>query len=144
MDFFTATTPIDSYNTERFEVSSGPNSILFGFGNPGGLVNVMTTSAKIDRTRSDVRLQFGDWNLQRYELDHNQVVVPRRFAIRLNSLHEYGEVWRSNDFHGQRQRPVLIFRGTAEGRVRRRRRSVAKPLQTGTPWLFGNVPSQVD
>lgn len=46
MDFFEAGIAIDNYNTERFELSSGPNSILFGFGSPGGRVNIMTKRAR--------------------------------------------------------------------------------------------------
>ena len=48
MDFFEAGFAVDNYNSERVELASGPNSILFGFGSPGGLVNVMTKRAQTD------------------------------------------------------------------------------------------------
>jgi len=38
-DFFTSKLPRDSYNIDRITVSSGPNAILFGNANPGGVVN---------------------------------------------------------------------------------------------------------
>src|SRR5690606_21084145 len=64
MDFFEANIPIDSYNIGRFELSSGPNSILFGLGNPGGTANITTKIAGLDRNRTSVRMRFGDWNIQ--------------------------------------------------------------------------------
>ena len=35
LDFFETGIAVDTYNTERLELSGGPNSILFGFGSPG-------------------------------------------------------------------------------------------------------------
>lgn len=141
MDFFTATMPVDGYNIERLEVSSGPNSILFGFGNPGGLVNVMTKSAKLERTRTALGFQFGDWNFHRYELDHNQVLVPGKLAARLNTLYDYGEGWRTNDFHHVR-RGALSLRYkpwdrttvTANGELGRVRAHVALPQNAEDNW----------
>lgn len=83
-DFFETGIPIDAYNTERVELSSGPNSILFGFGSPGGLVNIMTKRAQANRNRTSIRTQFGQWRYNRAELDHNQVIVPGKVALRLN------------------------------------------------------------
>ena len=69
LDFFETSIAIDTYNTERLELSSGPNSILFGFGQSGGLVNIMTKSAQLNRNRTAMRAQFGQWNFARYEIE---------------------------------------------------------------------------
>jgi len=61
MDFFEAGYAVDSYNTERAELASGPNSILFGFGAPGGLVNVMTKRAQVGAAPLRVGSQPGDF-----------------------------------------------------------------------------------
>ncbi len=98
MDFFEAGIAIDNYNTERIELSSGPNSILFGFGSPGGLVNVMTKRAQVNRHRTAFRTQFGEWAFRRFELDHNQVLVPGKLALRLNGLDQHAGGWRRWDF----------------------------------------------
>lgn len=37
--FFLTDIGFDSYNTDRVEVSRGPNSLLFGIGSPGGVIN---------------------------------------------------------------------------------------------------------
>lgn len=97
-DFFETGIPIDAYNTERLELSSGPNSILFGFGSPGGLVNIMTKRAHLNRTRTSTRLQAGQWSYFRAELDHNQIVIPNKLALRLNGLFQDSEGWRRWDF----------------------------------------------
>jgi outer membrane receptor for ferric coprogen and ferric-rhodotorulic acid len=134
MDFFNSLTPIDSYNTERLEVSSGPNSILFGFGNPGGLVNVTSKRAASDRTRTSFRAQFGDWSLQRYEADHNQVLVPGKAALRINTLYSYNQGWRTHDFNRTRRgalslqvRPFASTKVTVNGETGRIRAHIALP-----------------
>ena len=97
MDFFEAGIAIDNYNTERVELASGPNSILFGFGSPGGLVNVMTKRAQVNRNRTALRTQFGEWAFRRFELDHNQVILPGKLALRLNGLDQRAAGWRRWD-----------------------------------------------
>ncbi len=98
MDFFEAGFAVDNYNSERVELASGPNSILFGFGSPGGLVNVMTKRAQLQRTRTALRLQFGEWDFRRAELDHNQILVPGKLALRLNGLAQHTGGWRRWDW----------------------------------------------
>lgn len=98
-DFFETGVPMDIYNIERLELSSGPNSILFGFGSPGGLVNVMTKQAQLNRTRSSLRAQIGQWSYSRYELDHNQVIIPGKLAVRLNGVTQNSKGWRTYEFN---------------------------------------------
>ena len=99
LDFFETGIPMDNYNTERIELSGGPNSILFGFGSPGGLVNTMSKRAQLNRTRTSLCAQGGEWALQRYEFDHNQVLFGRRLAVRVNALRESSGGWRRWDFN---------------------------------------------
>lgn len=98
MDFFPTGIKIDTYNTERIEQSSGPNSILFGFGSPGGLVNVSTKRAQSICDRTSTRLQLGSNSFKRFEIDHNQVLIPQRLALRLNGLLQRNESWRKYNF----------------------------------------------
>jgi iron complex outermembrane receptor protein len=99
MDFFETGIAIDNYNTERLELSSGPNSVLFGFGSPGGLVNLMSKRAQVSRNRTAFRTQFGEWDHRRVELDHNQVLLPGKLALRLNGLLQNSGGWRRWDFN---------------------------------------------
>lgn len=102
-DFFDTKIAIDAYNTERVELSSGPNSILFGFGAPGGLVNVMTKRAQLNRNRTSIRGQAGDWDFSRGQIDHNQIIVPGKLALRLNGLLSDANGWRKWDFSETQQ-----------------------------------------
>lgn len=99
LDFFETGIAVDTYNTERLELSSGPNSILFGFGSAGGLVNLTTKRAQVARDRTTLRVQAGDWSHRRLELDHNQVLVPGRLALRLNGLRQDSGGWRRWDYN---------------------------------------------
>lgn len=107
-DFFETGIPIDAYNTERVELSSGPNSILFGFGSPGGLVNIMTKRAQVNRTRTSVRAQTGQFRYTRAELDHNQVVIPGYLAFRFNGLYQNSGGWRKYDFNDATRGAVSV------------------------------------
>jgi outer membrane receptor protein involved in Fe transport len=93
-DFVDASAPNDLYNVERAEVTSGPNSILFGLGPAGGLVSLTGKKANVRRTRTTLRTVFSEYDYQRYELDYNRVLVRDRLAIRLLGLHHTSEGWR--------------------------------------------------
>lgn len=108
MDFFEAGISVDNYNTERVELASGPNSILFGFGSPGGLVNVMTKRAQLNRNRTALRLQGGEWHLRRAELDHNQILLPGKLALRLNGLEQHSAGWRRWDWSEASRSAVAV------------------------------------
>lgn len=87
----------DSYNTTRVDFSRGPNSILFGIGSPGGIVNVSTKQA-IFNNRYSAALQAGSHETFRGTIDLNQVIVPRKLALRFNALHEDSNGWRETAF----------------------------------------------
>lgn len=98
LDYFDSNLAIDTYNTERVDLSSGPNSILFGFAATGGLVNFATKRAEVNRNRTASRLQVGEFDFRRFELDHNQVVIPGKLSFRLNGLRQNSGGWRQWDF----------------------------------------------
>ncbi len=98
MDFFSTGITMDTYNTERIEQSNGPNSILFGFGSPGGLVNINTKRAQVNRNRTSTRLQVGENDFYRAEIDHNQVLIPNRLGFRINALWQDAKSWRKYNF----------------------------------------------
>lgn len=97
-NYFDFDYPIDTYNTERLDESRGPNSILFGFGSPGGIVNSSTKKPILSRNRTEVSYQVGSEIDNRAELDFNQVLVKNRAALRLNALHQEETGWRKYTF----------------------------------------------
>jgi len=58
VNFFKSGWKIDTYNTERFDQSRGPNSVLFGIGNPGGSINVSTKRAQLNANSGSLGLML--------------------------------------------------------------------------------------
>ncbi len=107
-DFVESSIPVDLYNVERAEVASGPNSILFGLGQAGGLVSLSGKKANLSRTRSTVKSMLGSWHYERYEVDHNRVIIPRKLSLRLLGLYQNNQGWRYWDFNDQARGTIAV------------------------------------
>ena len=95
-----ATGPTDVSNLERIEVLKGPAAILFGRGEPGGVVNYVTRTPYFG---NDISLdqQFGSYDFYRTSLDANWQLVPDKSAVRFDAAYENSDSFR--DFvHGER------------------------------------------
>jgi outer membrane receptor protein involved in Fe transport len=93
-DFVDSSVPNDLYNVERAEATSGPNSILFGLGSAGGTVALTGKRAQVNRTRTTAKAVLGSWDYQRYELDHNQALLPKKLGVRVLGLYQDAKGWR--------------------------------------------------
>lgn len=89
----------DSYNTERLEFARGPNSILFGDGNPGGISTTWTKQALFER-RSSVQMRTGSNGGFRVSGDHNQPISDK-LAFRVNAVYDRLKGWRDGDTPGR-------------------------------------------
>lgn len=85
----------DNYNTERLEFARGPNSILFGDGNPGG-INTTFTKQALWVPRRTVQLRADSYGGYRATFDYN-VPAGNRFAVRVNALVDKLKGWRDYD-----------------------------------------------
>jgi outer membrane receptor protein involved in Fe transport len=85
----------DSYNTERLEFARGPNSILFGDGNPGG-INTTFTKQALFVSRRSVQLRADSFGGYRASFDYN-IPAGQRFAVRINALADTLKGWRDYD-----------------------------------------------
>src|SRR5690349_14825373 len=74
INFFKSSYRIDSFNTERIDQSRGPNSVLFGLGDPGGIINVSTKRALLSQQKGNVAVIARSHDGFRQELDFNQPV----------------------------------------------------------------------
>lgn len=83
----------DSYNMERLDEARGPNSILFGFGSPGGVINNSTKQAHFGKQKGRVEFTTGDEIKARTALDWNEVLIDDRLAVRVNLLKHEEEGW---------------------------------------------------
>ena len=76
----------DVAGIERIEVLKGPNAALFGRGEPGGTINIVTKRADFD-TRGRVNLLAGSFDRQRGDADVN-LAVGEVAAVRLIGFYE--------------------------------------------------------
>ncbi len=85
----------DGYNTERFEFGRGPNGVLFGDGNIGGLATTMTKQAKFGEKFVTLSGRVDSYGGYRATADVN-LPVGEKFALRLNLLGDRGTMWQDN------------------------------------------------
>lgn len=85
--------PRDASNVERIEVLKGPNSALFGRGEPGGTVNIVTKKPVLEKTFGSFAVSGGSWNNYRVEADFN-MPLNDMFAVRLNGAVEDADSFR--------------------------------------------------
>lgn len=74
--------PIDPSNIDSVEISRGPNSSIFGLGNPSGTVNLQPASANVFRDRASAAFRVDNVGGQRASLDVNRVLAPGKLALR--------------------------------------------------------------
>lgn len=87
-DYFQTDIPFDSYNTSRVTVNRGPNSILFGLGSPGGVVNNSLKRAYIGSDNTDISFRMDHRGSVRGTFDIGRTLVEDRLAIRIAGLKE--------------------------------------------------------
>lgn len=97
VNFFARSGEVDTYNTERIELSRGPNALLFGLGGAGGVFNTTTKKADLRRGTYSVTLRTGDHDALRASIDVNQPLVAGKAALRLNVLDDSRNSWRPHE-----------------------------------------------
>lgn len=101
VNFFQTSLRLDFYNLERVDQSRGPNSILFGLGSPGGLVNVTTKKAVSNRSFGSIRFEGRSTQGFRAELDYNQALVRDKLSVRIALVSDDKKTWRHREYDTQ-------------------------------------------
>ena len=107
-NYFSWELPTDIYNSERVEEARGPNSILFGIGSAGGVVNTMTKRANFGRTFRSASVGVSSYGGYRGTIDANER-VSNRLAVRFNAVYDRAESFRNFVFS---QRQAAAFAAT--------------------------------
>jgi hypothetical protein len=94
-DYFSTDIPMDGYNVDRVEISRGPNATLFGLGSPAGIVNQALIQADTRKPLTTVTGQYGSYGSYRGVLDHNEVLLKDKLALRLATVYN-GEQYRAD------------------------------------------------
>ncbi len=86
--------PRDIVGIETVEVLKGPRSALFGRGEPGGTVNLITKRPQFEKG-GDVRATFGRWDQMRFEGDFQTVLGANdEVGLRIVGFYEDAESFR--------------------------------------------------
>ncbi|MBE7540393.1 MAG: hypothetical protein HS122_18545 [Opitutaceae bacterium] len=118
-DFFDSVVPMDTYNTDRFDFASGPNSILFGNGQPSGTINATFKRAGLTRPHHLVELRLDDIGSRRMVVDLNQPIKKDVLGLRVAALRNRGEGWRKPSFdRSNRLYGTITFKPTKQISVR--------------------------
>lgn len=88
----------DAYNADRIEENRGPNSILFGIGSAGGVVNTLTKRANLNRNFQQAGLVVGSDDLYRGTLDINRKLLDGKLGLRLNTVYSEMGSFRHHAF----------------------------------------------
>ncbi len=83
--FFPTGFALETYNTERITIASGPNAILFGLGNPGGITDASLKRAGF-RNRTSLTYRLDNFDGHRFTLDTNYALLPKKAALRIAGL----------------------------------------------------------
>lgn len=99
----------DASNVETIEVLKGPNGAVFGRGEPGGTINIITKKAKLGSTFGQIGAQAGSYATFRGEGDLNVSLTPT-LAVRVNGAAESADSFR-NTIHSSKQvvNPSVLF-----------------------------------
>lgn len=90
-DYFLTDIPFDSYNTSRVTISRGPNSLLFGIGEVGGVIDNAVKEAAVSESFGELSVRLGEHGSHRETVDYNAALVPDRIGIRFAALEESTE-----------------------------------------------------
>jgi len=88
----TSRIPIDTYNIESIEISRGPNSTLFGLGNPSGTVNTNEITANLTKELHEIQFRVDSYGGYRSSFDFNQPLLKDKLGIRVAALYSDAEV----------------------------------------------------
>ena len=139
VDLVESAVPQDNYNIERVEVSSGPNSVLFGLGQAGGIVSLTSKMANVRRDAASVKGTFGSWNFHRAELDANRVLVKNKLGFRFNALDTHQNGWRTYDFaQSRRVATAVTYQPFEHTTVRAAWDAGTHGRHTDWPWPAGD------
>jgi len=95
-----------SAEIDRIEVIKGPSTVLFGFGNPGGVINILTKRPLAKQTTS-LTFEGGDFDLFRSVIDATGPVFKKgETQLLYRAIGSYEDSGGFRDFEGREQKFV--------------------------------------
>lgn len=144
----------DSYNTESLTISRGPNAVLYGVGQPGGIVNASRKRAMFGSDFYNVSTRFDSEDGARVAVDVNRELIPNKLGIRGAAVYsDKGDYLRpSKDvrrgYYGSmtwKPTPTTNLTVAHENATHDRiLRSNNIPYNAVTPWLNAGRPTDLE
>ncbi len=150
-NYFRTSVSWDGYNVNRIDLLRGQNSILFGLGSPGGVVNASTDSANFLRNAGQVSLSYDQFRSFRATLDYNRILIPDQLAARVALLSDNTNYRQEPAFDDDERiyvtmkyKPKMLNRNGMSfelsadfehGTQDANRPRTAPPLDNLTPWI---------
>ena len=109
-NYFPTDIPFDAYNSSGVTINRGPNSLLFGIGNPAGVIEGSTIQPQLQRNRTAIGATFASEQSYRGTVDLNRVLVRDRLAFRFASVSEHNN-FQQNPAFDRKRRGFLSVEG---------------------------------
>ena len=154
-NYFRTLLPFDSYNTSRVTINRGPNSILFGLGSPGGVIDNTLIRANIGSNFGEISIRVDHRGGNRQTFDFNKTLIEDRLAIRVSGLNEHIKFKQEPAFEKDRRffaafdlklfknedstwlDPTLVSFNLENGEINRNPPDVLPPHDGMTGWFTG-------
>lgn len=102
--------PRDLSGIQSVEILKGPRSALFGRGEPGGTINLVTKRPTFGKTEGSLKLSVGSFNTYRTDLDWTST-LSEGVAVRMVGFYEDAESYRDTiETKKQGLSPSIAFR----------------------------------
>ncbi len=115
-NYFPTDIPFDAYNSSGVTINRGPNSLLFGIGNPSGVIEGSTLNPQLQRDRTAISAVAASENSYRSTLDLNRVLVRNRLAFRVATVSEQNNFQQKPAFDRKRRGYLALEGVLREGR----------------------------
>ena len=86
-NYFQTIIPFDTYNTSQVTINRGPNSVLFGLGSPGGVIE-SSMSLPLAKDLTMFQFRVDTYGGHRESLDVNRSFYDNRLNVRVALLNE--------------------------------------------------------
>lgn len=150
-DFFAVQMPMDNYNVDRVTIAAGANNLLFGLGNPAGVIDA-NLKRPVFREVNHFDLQFDSHGTQRYAVDFNRPLLKDKLAVRLAAVKENKEFeYKPSHYDHERLYGAVTYqpwKSTSisvhyeDVNVENMRPSLLLPFDAISPWFTaGSIPA---
>ncbi len=105
----TARLGFDTYNVGSIEISRGPNSTLFGLGNPSGTINTNLITANPNHATNEIAFRVDSYGGYRSNFGFNRPILKDKLAIYVAGLYQDAEVPQKPSYDLEKREYAALF-----------------------------------